>query len=500
MNTIANSEILRTVLQQIPESFAEEHPQGPELCLKMREGRRAEGYTSSYQQGVLTIVGNNASSLIHGVATLSVAVKSGHFPDFLGERKPRYPLRPLHYCREWEGISKEKVCLRILELGYNAIIVETLPKDPQLFKDFGIKIILKMKAPKATPFDSEWSLSSISMEHIEAVFWDATYMEPEFLKHPSARDFLQMDLALLEIQRLEETLPAECQIIYALPQMKSYEAVPSFLDEVSTRVLIAFSSMNGAHPLWELLRESPDSSTTPLLPILNMGTVDQGEGLWPLIPLDLLEQAHDRMKRHRFLGAIILTKDLPKQGTFLDGSLWVAAQTLWGELTPSLLLETWCKAYHPSLSNLELLRDLSRVGKRLSALEDLGELKTEECRIYSESLISEINRLQVEISSIKKEPSPSIVDYFTYFARDARRKILHFLQANHAPMVNVLNGDDLLESFWTAIQQGGGSGLTSGAKVTLFNHAEKGEEGSAMRQIYDEVRCACLQEIANHVL
>lgn len=504
MNTIANSEILRKVLQNFSNSFSKENPNGPKLLVKVRGGELSEGYSSSYYQGVLTVEGNDPRSLIHGIATLNVAVKSGHLSDFLGDRKPRYELRPLHYCRELEGVCEEKLCQRILELGYNAIILETEPENPQLFKEFGIKTIFKRKALEGTPFDKDWALSPVNMEAVDAVYWEATFMEPEFLKHKDARDFLQMDLALFELQRLERELNGVCEILYALPKMHSYNAVLEFIDEVSTQTTIVFSAVHGdptedhsdPHPLWDLLRESPDASATTLLPILNMGAVKQGEGLWPLIPLDLLEQSNDHMRRQPFTGAIVLVKDLPNPGTFLDGSLWIAAQTLWGTLTPSLLLETWCKAYHPSLSNLELLRDLRKVGKRISALKEIVEMKTEESHIYSESLISEINRLQMKVDGLKSEGKGSIKEYFIYFARDARRQILHFLQVNHAPMVNVLNGDDLLESFWTAVQQGGGADLRAGAKVKLFDQPIEGDEGSVMRQIYDEVRRTCLQEMA----
>lgn len=487
MKTIANSQFFRIFFERQKRAFAGVHA----LNAVVKKSMPSQSYRLSQEGGICKLEAGSESTLLQGMGLVDVAAKSGHLGDYLGERKAQYPCR-------WISISgscqDETLCERLLQLGCNGVILENLPENLQMFADLGIQVIWMPKAPSVTPLDADWDPGLGTLEHVHAVYWKGTYTDPAYHKHPKARDDLQIDLALREVQALEKRIDGRCGLVYEIDPKAPIHWIPELMDSVGAETMISFSAVAGSptddhreyHPLWVLLRELPDTSATRLLPLLNMGGVEQGEGLWPVIPIGLLEYTLDHMHRQPFAGAIMMTRYLSKQGTFLDGSLWTAGQSLWGGFSPCLLLETWCKAFHPSLTSLELLIDFWRVGRRLSGLKNSKKTTTEECRLLSESLIGELNRLQTLVDKCRDE---RVREYFVYFARDARRKILHFLQANHAPMVNVLNGDDLQESFWTVIQQSGGSGLTSGAKVTLLEEPRMGEEDSPMRRIYDEVVC-----------
>lgn len=487
MKTIANSQFFRILFERQKQVFSNELF----LNLYVKTSMPAMAYKLTHAEGACKLEADSEGVLLQGMGLVDVAIKSGHLGDYLGEKQAAFPCRWIHYPGSYD---EEVLCGRLLQMGYNGVIVDQLPEAPKMFSDLGIQIIWKPDAPELTPLDQDWDPGLGSLDHVQAIYWKGTYMDPVYNKHPAARDDLQIDLALREVQALEALIDDRCSLIYEIDSSSQIHWIPELMDSVGNKTLISFSAIDGKptedhkdyHPLWKLLRELPDTSATRLLPILNMGGVDQGEGVWPIIPIGLLEYTMNHMRRQPFAGAVVMTRHLSKQGTFLDGALWTAGHALWGEHSPSLLLETWCKAFHPSLASLEVLADFWKVGRRLSELKEVRTTTTEECRSLSESLIGELNRLQILVD---KGCDQKVRDYFVYFARDARRKILHFLQVNHAPMVNVLNGDDLLESFWTVIQQSGGSGLTSGAKVTVLEKPQKGEEGSVMRQIYNEVVC-----------
>ncbi|CCB90909.1 putative uncharacterized protein [Waddlia chondrophila 2032/99] len=488
METIANSQFFRTAFEKGQSDFVQRSSNGPVFDAAIKPSLAKESYHIHLQGSNVCIEGGSAAAIFQGAGLWEAAFASGHGADYLGKHEATYPCRWLYPKKKFE---EKYLCKRLLQMGYNGVVLEQYPNHLQVFKKFGLEVALLAKAPDSTPFDAGWNPVFENLEGIQAVYWKGTYNSEKYLHHPMARDDLMIDLALREVKAVEEAIQGRCALVYELDPRSSIHWIPEFMDGVGEQTMVSFSALNGNpidhhlgyHPLWELLRELPDTSATRLLPILNVGSVGQGEGFWPVIPLDLIDFAAAHMRRQPFAGAVVLTSFLSRPGTFLDGALWTAGHALWGEYAPRILLETWCKAYHPSLASLELLGDIWKAMRRLSGLQAVGKCSTEECRSFSESLVGELNRLQRTADECKG----SIQEYFTYFARDARRQILHFLQSRHAPMVNVLNGDDLQESFWTAIQQSGGPGFGSGAKVSILSTPQKGSEGSAMRRIYEEV-------------
>ncbi len=501
MKTIANSEFFRTVFEQERKRFEKNFNGKAKLNAKVKSSLSKDSYSLRLAGGECWLEGGAEAALLQGLSFLDVALMSGHLGDYLGERKSRYPCRWLFLDQTPEALSEEQLCKRILQLGCNGVIVHEVPENIEVFKRLGIKLILIASQPDACPFDSGWTSLVEIHPFVDGIYWKGTYHQPHFLHHPQARDVLQLDLAIKEVKALESLVGESCLLIYEIDPATPACRIPELMDEIGLKTLLSFSSVagspssihSGPHSLWNLLRQLPDTSAARLLPIINMGSVDQGDGLWPTIPLELLEFTLSHMRRHSFGGVIAMTRYLSEPGTFLDASLWTAGHSLWGQHPPSLLLESWCSAYHPSLSSLELLRGLWNLAKQLSALEDIKEGPAEEYRLISESIIAQINGVQRLFEYCQEDRTPSIQDYFTYFSRDARKKIMYFLQQRRAPVVNVINGDDLSESFWTTVQQERSPGLTNSAQVSLLEVPQKGEEGSVMRQIYREVVNSTLQ-------
>lgn len=492
MKTIANSQFFRTAFEKWAAGFAQRHPEAQAVKFTVKPSLEPESFHLSLQEDGTHIDSGSAAAALQGAGLWEPAFASGDWADYIGAHQAAYPCRWLHIQEKYDA---EYLCKRLLQMGYNGALFEEVPENRGIFKEMGIALVLLAKKPDATPFDTEWQPDLENLDGVDAVYWKGSYTSENYRNHPNARDDLMIDLALKEVQAVEEAIRGRCPLVYELDPDGPVHLIPELMDSVGNQTMISFSALNGKptddhldyHPLWKLLRELPDTSATRLLPILNIGGVEQGEGFWPVIPLDLIDFVITHMRRQPFGGAVVMTNYLSKTGTLLDGALWTAGHSLWGSLPPRLLLETWCKAFHPSLSSLELLGDIWKVSRRLSGLHAVGERTTEEYRMLSESLIGELNRLHGVVESYDDSRTPSIKEYFTYFARDARRLVLHFLQTRHAPMVNVLNGDDLQESFWTVIQQSGRPGIGSGAKVSVLKTPQAGSEGSAMRQIYEEV-------------
>ena len=265
--------------------------------------------------------------------------------------------------------------------------------------------------------------------------------------------------------------------------------------------MVAFAAVSGdpvldhldPHPFWDVLRQSLDVCYTSLLPIINIGAVHQGECLWPTLTLDLIEKYALRCERHRFVGVLSLVPLLPKPGSFLWCNLWVSSQVFWGQTRSDLLAETWFEAFRPELKCSQFvsaMREIRQITVELSRLRHLadkkrdGEISSEECRARAESLLIRLKQLQLfmEKTDDKQNDALSLHDYFTFFARDARRVIQHFLQVYHVSVGNFFGDEDRLESFWTeSVNTAGGAGI-------FCEEPKRGEEGTLMRKIYEEVK------------
>src|SRR5262249_8566425 len=130
------------------------------------------------------------------------------------------------------------------------------------------------------------------------IFWEARFQNPAVRKNPAYRGMLNRDLAFEEMRLLESSLK-KVPLIYYVPfyELGFEDWLPEFIDDAANTTIIAFPAAAGKeshehlppNPLWHQLRLSPDVSATRLLPIINGGLLNRGNGLWPVLPLDVLE-------------------------------------------------------------------------------------------------------------------------------------------------------------------------------------------------------------------
>lgn len=490
------------------------HKRYPQLLTAVVE-KKGEGYKSSYAGGKLKITANNSLAEAYAISQMGTAIRAKHFGDYLGENSPRFTLRPLwlkatveiplteeltlnlpeFMLAEDAKLLLPRFCKRLIECGYNAILIGSqncnwkLTSNPQptaldlnvviqQLHDHGIQVILKpnfkTEISHNAPHKSKEYLKGVLDElfqkfsTIDALFWESLWRTEAYLDGESSLDSTDAEIAFSEIQILENCLQNRSKLVFYMcdPEATLKEAerhakwMINLLDAMNQGTLLAFNAVNGHiyddysndHPLWELLRQSIDSSATPLLPIINVGLVKQGEGLWPVTNFDLLERFLPRCTRHHFAGVIGTASHLPRSGSVLDCNLWVSGQALWHSIPPLLLAETWFKAFRPeenfafSLQMMHMARsivlDLTLLSKESVAAED--------AKMHGDSLMAHLRQLKWRIEKETSQVSshPSIKDHFLFFFKNVQHLIGAFLPTYNLPLSYQTDGDDPLGSFW----------------------------------------------------
>lgn len=456
---------------------------------------------------------------------------------------PSFLLRPPEESLEEQEFFKA-FCIGVLEKGYNAIVfghrhVKTWPsKTPlsivslkklcQAFHAYGLKVLIRpiwyfLEKEKALtcPVDPMFAsyiqkeLGQLAEGEIDGLIWESQIFHSSFMKHPLAEDALEAEVMQKEMDVLEKALPQGILLLYYLSSYSPDQAAlqarrfPALCHRAGKKTVFVFSALAGdpcqdhlpLNPLWEVLRKLPDPVRVPLLPILNIGAIQHGEGLWPALPIDLIGNVIGRFYRHCFAGGIALANRLPMSYGLLAYPLWVWGQILWQKFPLPLLKETWFQAYRPDLFHPSLFHWLEKV--RLIAIE-LGYLKalsderklrlsspsSEESRLHADNLLAQLNDLQLFLQKEKPKAGRNsyalLQEYFRYFVRDARRMILYFLQTHHLPLSAVLTGQDLQPAFWSEAIQGPGQGIRNRLDMHFFEQPQVGESGSTMEQIFIE--------------
>lgn len=289
----------------------------PSLSWRFNPSLLAEEFHTFYAGGILRIDAGSDSALLLALQQVVTGLLSGHFAEFLGEFNPRFPLRPLKlppgpYPKEWGS--------RILRLGYNAVIVEG--SEFSCFLEYGLKV-----------FVSGNDLSQL--KGADGIFWESSLLNPEFFLHPKAKEMTIAELVQEEMKKIEKEAKGK-GVIYYIPAADEMVALQqaswleTLCDEAGNQTFISFPAVCGnpvydhlkPHPFWEVLRRAPDVSSTPLMPIINIGAVCQGEGLWPSFSFDLMQERFDR---HHFGGIIGLCNEVPEKKGLLHLNLWVAS-------------------------------------------------------------------------------------------------------------------------------------------------------------------------------
>lgn len=422
-----------------------------------------------------------------------------------------------------------RFCKRLIECGFNAILIGNQQsgwKSPishiptksnthlsdifQQLNDHAIKILIKphFHLDLATAYPSSTQLHDRLQDSIEslfklfpkfeALFWESLCATPAYRNGAEAVDAIDAEIVLSEIRLLEQILQNRSKLIFYMPAVQQNEGlrqarlITHLIDDMGKNSVLAFNAVcgeffddhSGDHPLWELLRASPDSSATALLPLLNIGLLKQGEGLWPITNFDLLERFLSRCYRHHFAGIIGMTSHIPEPGSLLDCNLWVAGQALWRMLPPSLLAETWFKAFrqkedpHFFLTAMKTARSISLELSRLRSIaSNLAHtpLGIEEAKIYGENILAALKRLKFlyeKQKNPKKDTRPSTKDHFPFFAHDVRQLLGSFLPTFNLPLAHIFDVEEPDISFWSH----------------ELEKPHRGHKGSIMEAIYLENR------------
>ncbi len=450
-----------------------------------------------------------------------------HLPDFM--------------LAEDANLLIPRFCKRLIECGYNSILIGShdnciTPSSPntkinsadnlaaifQQLSDHGIKILLKpnfaanqdgscscpskststRSPPLHILLGSSFDFLFKLFPKIEAFFWESLYLSPAFRNDVlsiDATDATDAEIALAEVQMLEKCIQGRSKLILYMPSNHHDEAlrqarwITKFIDDMGKNSILAFNAVSGGHfddhsldhPLWELLRTSPDTSSTAFLPIINIGLIKQGEGLWPTTNFDLLDRFLPRCNRHRFEGIIGLVSHIPESGSLLDCNLWVAGQTLWRFQPTSLLAETWFKAFRPnedvqfSLKVMKIARTLSldlSLLRSIAVNPEAVPISSEQAKIYGDNILTSLKLLKLVYekemnvrrkngvklnritlnrdqtigvgSDAEKNSHPPIKEYFTFFAHNVKQLLGSFLPAFNMPVSFILGEEEQNISFW----------------------------------------------------
>lgn len=439
----------------------------------------------------------------------------------------------------------ETLCERLIQMGYNSLILGgwniqspsfevqgelDLSYLFQKVRQKGLKLIVK---PVVRLEETHSSVESFcpdryekqlkqafeeffsSVPQVDCIFWESQFSTELVTEFEDLKEQTFFERVSWEAKVVEKALGEKVHLLYHLPTPNQTVArdqaycFETLCDELGRKTLLSFSSVAGKphkdylplHPVWERLRASPDTSSTPIIPILNGGAIGMGEGLWPVLPFDQLESCFAHMHRHPFRGAVVLASEIPKRGTFLDCSLWVAGQMLWNQKSPYLLAKTWFLANRLWIGDFwdeGALRKLREVAVRVQRLLCSGEQESsiyyskEIFRMEAQGLIADLNSMRMmysdreKISSEEEGEFPSFCDYLRYFIRDAKRMILHALQQKNITLPNVLDGEDLYPGFWTSVEQGPQKGIGGQVKVKVLEEPSVDREDKVMGCIFSE--------------
>lgn len=434
-----------------------------------------------------------------------------------------------------------RFCKRLLECGYNSVMIgaqhgafmskpakHTLELNEicQHMLDHGIQLIVKPNfyLPQSyspahkCPYDKNFvnfltlACSELAEElpQLSYIFWESMLLYSNYRYHSEAKEATVIEIVLEEVRLLESILGANTGLIFYIPSPNPQTAqkqaawIPDLLDDLGPKTVLAFSAVAGEisadhqldHPLWKVLRLHRESSATPLLPIVNLGAVQQGEGLWPIVNFDLCERFIPRCQRHNFLGLIGFVNHLPKQGSWLDNLLWVAGHSLWHSFQPHLLAESWFKAFYPNADFnccYPLMEDARKITLRTSSLYALAcsrkrfNLTSEEWRLYADEILAQLKLLQLKCERYFKNSfqtcTQHLQGHFNFFIADIKRFIDNFWQFFHLPAINLLNKEEIGLGFWSQTAH-----KSSPPTTWFYDEPQRGAPGSDMEVIFSQNR------------
>ena len=431
---------------------------------------------------------------------------------------------------EAPGNGVDALCQRVIQLGWNGILFgaradcaveETLEGLRNLgpliarFHKHGLRVGIRptvvrlAKSPVSTcPVNTDyhehvvtalrswlWSPAVSDSERPDTLLWESRCRSSQFSTDPSADGLLYHDLLTAELGMVEAAAACRINVTFLvpwrqqLPEGRQIDAMMRLCQHASKGTSIAYSGVsnggsatggdNGVgrlHPLWNQLREYGHVPATKLLPVVNVGGVGQGEGLWPCSYLSELEACLPLMAASPCSGAIAVTNTVPELDAMLGGSLWAAGCALNTGRAASVFFDTWRRAYRSSWSDREC--EVVAVATRLASRASLALAKVEgdALRDLAETLFSESRYLK----RMSEGGDPELQALVTPFVRDVRRMIMGAAQTKGLSLGNVATSDDSGFGFWTAMRQGAEGGVASGGNVMVLSEPRSADESESV--------------------
>lgn len=199
----------------------------------------------------------------------------------------------------------------------------------------------------------------------QGILYESVSAHRSFIQHPEAEWLTWSELVLKELTLVEQLNPGKPVLFFLPPTShldKWLQAFSQLCLYAGPHTSLAFSAnqeglaadYSPPHPVWEWIQHQKMAIETPLLPILNLGQSQAGEGSWPTFPLDILERYRMRITAHHRFGSISMIPHYPQDSTLLEGVLSIAACSLISGQPPHPLIEAWCKETFPHPSAFEL--------------------------------------------------------------------------------------------------------------------------------------------------
>ena len=503
----------------------EEGTELPRVQLRLLVDQGTEHWMLEPDGQHLRLTASSPAMALSQTHALRLSAAAGQFGLALGARQVAFHDR-IVWVQKYlpaEGEAEQSFCERLLALGYNTVVLPShaAPSLTQALDAWGLRVFLNMEISVESttcPYDQavqeslEEQVSQALAEHPAAhgIYYRSRWAEASFRDHRIAPESTRLDLLCREREILEAAL-GERSLIFELPTphrgaLQAFvQLFEAFSGEVGPRCTLAFSAIAGdpcedhkpLHPYWDQLAAAVERSQVPVLPIVNVGSCGQGEGLWPVVPQDCLQAVCPRLQAYGLKGMVAMTPGIGSLGSFLDASLWMAGQFLLAGKNPEMSLETWIRAFQKEMPPQQLMAVLREVRSIHLAIEELShadQLPSTTCpqaetyRLHAEAQLARLNALRARFGRDEDSEKETVefTDYLRYFLRDAKRMIFHYLQKQHITLANVLNGEDMQHSFWTCIGGDSGRSIGSGATVSLVETPSKGPENTLQEKIYQQ--------------
>jgi hypothetical protein len=272
------------------------------------------------------------------------------------------------------------------------------------------------------------------------------------------------------------------------------------LDAIPNGVTVAFSRAVGdvrnqsfhENTILRSLEMSLDASSTPLMPVMNMGGVSWGEGLWPAPPLRELESTlHMMQSLHPFAGVIPLTSYLPAEDGFLKGTLWVAGQTQWHSECPMRLMEMWLYGSMQVKKSSDI-RGLLQDAENVVALLQKSKSSANHEQEYKERVLGHIvsyaELMKYKLRQLGRKERGSLYHMFEFFLRDVKKLSLLWSQEWKIKLQGVAEGDDMKDSLWVHVETHGSRGLGGSVRGALLKEPHTSPNNPKLEKLILENR------------